>query len=94
MSTTEKLLTIEDQILQLQEKKKKVEDKRKKDLADLIHRTGALALPDPIIAGILVDMVTKFPIEKKEMERLESLGKAILKPGRGRRKKQKVFDGG
>lgn len=92
MSMTEKLLTIEEQILQLQEKKKKVEDKRKKDLISLLQRAGALTLPDSVIAGVLVDTLNNYPLEKKEIDRLNALGQAVLKPGRGRRKKTSLLN--
>ena len=77
-SNTSKLLSIDEQIKALQEKKKKLEEKKFLDLAKVIKKLGADFLPVDILVGSIFETIEAFNQKKDIVKKWQSKGKELL----------------
>ena len=86
MNNTSKLVSLEEQIKALQEKKKKLEEKSLQDLAKVFKKLGADSLSPEILIGSLFETVEAFHQKKDVTKKWQARGKEILeanKKGKG-----------
>lgn len=86
MATSERLKTIDSQISRLQNRKKKLEEKRKNQITTILNRCGANKMSDEILAGAVLEAVRAFNQNDKRISTWQNEGSKILKPGRGKKK--------
>ena len=75
---TSKLVSIDEQIKALQEKKKKLEEKKFLDLAKVIKKLGADSLPVDILVGSLFETMEAFNQKKDITKKWQAKGKELL----------------
>ncbi|NBT85846.1 MAG: hypothetical protein EBT45_05045 [Alphaproteobacteria bacterium] len=73
-----KLISLDEQIKTLQEKKRKLEEKSLQDLAKIIKKLGADSLSPEIIIGSLFEAVEAFHQKKDITKKWQAKGKEIL----------------
>ena len=78
MNNTSKLVSLEEQIKALQEKKKKLEEKSLQDLAKVFKKLGADSLSPEILIGSLFETVEAFHQKKEGVKKWQAKGKEIL----------------
>ena len=78
MNNTSKLVSLEEQIKALQEKKKKLEEKSLQDLAKVFKKLGAYSLSPEILIGSLFETVEAFHQKKDVTKKWQAKGKEIL----------------
>lgn len=86
MNNISKLVSLEEQIKALQEKKKKLEEKSLQDLAKVLKKLGADSLHPEILIGSLFEAVEAFHQKKDVTKKWQAKGKEILeanKKGKG-----------
>lgn len=86
MATSERLETIDSQINKLQNRKKKLEEKRKSQITAILNRCGANKMSDEVLAGAILEAVRAFSQNDQRISTWKSEGTKILKPGRGRKR--------
>ena len=84
MATSKRLQTIDTQINILQNRKKKLEEKRKNQLTLILNRCGAQKMPDDVLAGAILEATKAFSQNDGRVADWRSAGLKIIKPGRGR----------
>jgi hypothetical protein len=85
-SSKSKLLSIDEQIKALQDKKKKLEEKSLLDLAKVIKKLGADSLPIDILVGSIFETMEAFNQKKDVTKKWQAKGKEIFeanKKGKG-----------
>lgn len=75
---TSKLVSIDEQIKALQEKKKKLEEKKFLDLAKVIKKLGADSLPIDILVGSIFETMEAFNQKKEITKKWQAKGKELL----------------
>ena len=78
MNNTSKLVSLEEQIKALQEKKKKLEEKSLQDLARVFKKLGADSLSPEVLIGSIFETVEAFHQKKDVTKKWQSKGKEIL----------------
>jgi len=80
------LVSLEEQIKALQEKKRKLEEKSLQDLAKVFKKLGADSLPPEILIGSIFETVEAFHQKKEGVKKWQAKGNEILeahKKGKG-----------
>lgn len=77
-SSKSKLLSIDEQIKALQERKKKLEEKSLLDLAKVIKKLGADSFPIDILVGSIFETMEAFNQKKDIMKKWQAKGKELL----------------
>ena len=86
MNNTSKLVSLEEQIKALQEKKKKLEEKSLQDLAKVLKKLGTDYLSQETLIGSIFETVEAFHQKKDVTKKWQAKGKEILeasKKGKG-----------
>ncbi len=86
MAKEDKIIDINQQITKLQARRKRLEDKRRAQISTIMLRCGATALPDDVLAGVIVEAVRAYAANYQRLSTWKNEGKKIIHPGRGRRK--------
>ena len=86
MASSNRIKDLNTQIHFLQSRKKKLEDRRKEQIAIILNRCGANNLPDAILAGVVLEAVEAYTHNDPRLTQWQETGMKILKPGRGKRK--------
>jgi len=85
-SGTSKLLSIDEQIKALQEKKKKLEEKNLLDLAKVIKKLGADSLSVDVLVGSFLETVEAFQQKKDIVKKWQSKGKDFLEADKNKKR--------
>lgn len=86
MAKESKIQDLEKQILALQEKKRRIEEKRRSKISTIISRCNADKMPDEVLAGAILYASKAFTSHDKVVEEWRLQGKSVLNPGRGKKK--------
>lgn len=78
MNSASKLLSIDEQIKALQEKKKKLEEKSLLNLVKVIKKLGADSLPVDILVGSIFETIEAFNQKKDITKKWQAKGKDFL----------------
>ena len=85
-SSTSKLLSIDEQIKALQEKKKKLEERSLLDLAKVIKKLGADSVPVDVFVGALLETVEAFQQKKDIVKKWQAKGKDFLEADKSKKR--------
>lgn len=86
MASSTRIKDLDAQILFLQTRKKKLEDRRKEQITTILARCGANNLPDDVLAGAILEAVQAYEKNDPRLPNWQQAGTKILRPGRGKKK--------
>ncbi len=88
MSVIGKVSEIDLKIKALQEKKKKLEEKKSLQLVQLIKKSGASILPSEILVGSLLDAVKAFEDNIDTIKKWQKSGQEFLNSGKDKKEEE------